>query len=261
MSEYIAVLDADSCIYLGKPISEDDSFLNVLLNIFNTNYIHKFVFDEIDDGTDEKTHLNRLCVKKLIDVVEDKDILELYKLLSQDEEEICSLFNATLRRNIELSKCSKRYFMNLYKPLFDKNYTSIVELETDLKSVESTAIKGKGLGEIKTAVLIETLATIGVENINIFVSNDNKARNLIVTSSNQQVFTCSVIGSFVILRDAGMPKEAARKYFNQLDPTIHNDASDSNGKLTIRKSYPEFFDDIFNKNVGLTVNGYLKYLD
>ena len=140
-------------------------------------------------------------------------------------------------------------------------YTSKVDLFNDLKAVESVIPERTSAGELKTSILVDVLHFLNVADINFFVSNDKRARTLLVTTANGRIKTSSPLGTFIILRDTGMTKVESEPFLLKLGPDNDLKVRDVNGRWKTLK-YQQIFDDIFTMNRGLylTVDGFIQYV-
>ena len=62
--DYVAVLDADACIKMGRLIAGGGSYLSVMLPLFKETYIHEYVYREITKPPDVVTHVTSLIQDK-----------------------------------------------------------------------------------------------------------------------------------------------------------------------------------------------------
>jgi hypothetical protein len=261
----ISVFDADACIFMGRPISSGLSLLSEVLEVFDENYMHKTVYDEIKKTrsiTDAKTHLISLEAQGIIEIIDDSILLDiLCDELNGNEEAGCRYFCESLKNNINRMQTSKKNnLLALYNSVLNSTYTKKIDLIKELNTIETALPKATSIGEVKTCVLVEVLDFLSLSNINFFVSNDKKARKLMVQANSGKINTSSPMGTFILLRNIGIDKGYAAQYFR-------NTPKDKKLKVLnkvdeeVLKDNSEIFDDIYDeeKNVVLTSIGMIKY--
>ena len=108
--------------------------------------------------------------------------------------------------------------------------------------------RGKGLGEVKLLVLLQTLEIIHPGKVDVFCSDDGGARTGVFSTA--RVHCISVISLFYHLKNWGLKAEEAEPYYQTYEkdlPATQTTFKVYNEKLTIRKDVPcrEVFDNIF----------------
>lgn len=258
----IAVFDADACILMGRPTATGYSLLSELVLYFEESYIHKFVFDEVKSKTPARAHLESLERQKLIEAIDDDTLLDMMSIgMGNNEVSACLYYHSLLVQHISALKPSEKSKLTaVYSGIMGKAYTLKTDLITDLIAVEAAIPDKTSAGELKTSILVDVLYFLNIAEINLFISNDKRARTLLVTTTSGRVKTSSPLGTFVILRDTGMVKADAEPFLLKLGPNKDLKVRDVNGKWATLK-YQQIFDDIFAANSGLyiTADGFIHY--
>jgi hypothetical protein len=258
----ISVFDADACILMGKPTNTGYSLLSELVLYFDESYIHKFVLDEVKSNTPARSHLESLENQKLIEAIDDDTLLDmLYSGMHDNETAACSYYHSLLIQHINALKPAENAKLTaVYSPVINKAYTLRVDLITDLRAVETGIPDRTSAGELKTSILVDILHFLNVAEINFFVSNDRRARALLVTTTDGRVKTSSPIGTFIIFRDTGWTRAESEPYLRKLGSGRSIQVKDINGKWATL-TYQQIFDDIFAANSGLylTADGFIHY--
>lgn len=263
----ISVFDADACIMMARPLSNGDSLLSDVIVLFDKSYMHKTVYEEIkvisSSSDDPKTHLQSLEAQGLIEIIDDKWLLDiLFDAMFEIEIVACSRFIQALNDNIDkMATKEKNNLKILYSSILGKYYSTISELLTDLDALEKTFPSKSSIGELKTSILVDILDFAGLEQINYFVSNDVKARKLLTDSSSGRINTSSAIGTFILLKEVGIPIETSRKYFKKFDNKNGQFYVLDTNDNPILKTYRQVFNDIYSgsQNLTLTKSGMIHY--
>jgi hypothetical protein len=264
-NDFIAVLDADACVEAGKVISDGTSHLSLLLLHFKHTYIHEFVRNEIKPirqtrYKDVRSHVEDLIVSGLITPYSDGDLLYLLKNVLADEGVSCSVYVGFLRTALDMLHANHPLIL-VYNDILTKSYSTINELLSDLVFHEKKLQSDYSTGEIKTIVLLQVIDFVKEKNeqINLFVSNDKKARKLL-TGTKSAIISCSSLASFILLREAGFAKTDCMDYFNTYAGHSEINAIGSDGKK-LNTTYQQLYDDIFDssKKVEMTKQGIVKY--
>lgn len=244
---------------MARPLSNGYSLLSDVIVLFDKSYMHKTVYEEIKvtriSVSDAKTHLQSLENQGLIEIIDDKWLLDiLFDAMFEIEIATCSRFIQSLNDNIDkMAEKEKNALKLLYSSILNKHYNNRSELLTDLDTLEKTFPSGSSIGELKTSILVDILDFAGLEQINYFVSNDTKARKLLTDSSSGRINTSSAIGTFILLKKVGVPIETAIKYFNKFS---NKDGSfyvlDKNNQ-SVLKTYRQVFNDIYSGSETLTL--------
>lgn len=265
--ENVSVFDADACIMMGRPLASGYSLLSDVILCFDKSYIHKTVYDEIkiiwNSINDAKTHLQGLETQGLIEVIDDKWLLGILSdAVGKVEIIACNYYHQSLNDNIDkMATKEKDKLKILYSTILSTSYTNISNLLNDLASLERTFPSQSSIGELKTAILVDILDFAGLEQINFFVSNDTKARRLLIDSSSGRVNTSSAIGTFILLKKTGVSIETSTNYFEKFSNKDGGlNVLDKDDK-TISKTYRQVFNDIYSttENLTLTKAGIIHY--
>lgn len=246
---------------MGRPISTGYSLLSELVLYFNESFIHEYVYNEVQSGG-ARAHLKSLERQGLIEVVSDKTLLDmLYDAMAQNEEAACNYYQSSLKRNIDMLKPAEQAILTgIYSSILSNSFSLRNDLLTSLSAIDACILNGSSTGELKTSILVDILYFINLVEIDLFVSNDNRARYLMTVSTGQRVQTSSPIGTFIFLRDTGMTKKDAEPYLIKMGPNTDIAVKDINGRRLILK-YHQVFNDIFANasNVSLSPDGIIKY--
>jgi hypothetical protein len=128
--------------------------------------------------------------------------------------------------------------------------------EGDIKQKCKSGGHSTNLWEIKTALLAAIFCLSNMERVTIFMSDDRRARNFIVSRYSEkyhEIKAVSVIGAYYILMKNGMPYEEARRYVDALE-TKEFKLFDKREKMTGL----EIVDGIYANKLILLANGMLK---
>ncbi|MGL5087734.1 MAG: hypothetical protein ACRC68_18810 [Clostridium sp.] len=101
--------------------------MSEVLEIFDENYMHKTVFNEINrtaSSVDAKTHLEKLEQQGFIEILDDSILLDmLYDGLNNNEAATCKYFSDCLNQNIKRMTISKKdELFNAYKNIIENKY-------------------------------------------------------------------------------------------------------------------------------------------
>lgn len=255
------VLDADSCITMGKTLEGGHSQLSEVLSLAPSAYMHETVHDEVQRGTtSEKQHLSDLIEQGLICVLTDRDLLVRLKDTNGSEGTACRLVQKSLQEILgHMNNKEGRALAEFYSPIIDltKTYASIEELLHMFQQIESRMPNDTSAGEVKTILLTEILIFFGVR-VTLFVSNDKRARSLAVTATGGQVITSSDVGTFQIFKEAGYSREDVQPFLEKLGPDKRLKAKTPNNEF-YSESYQQLVDDLYADKAYLTTDGYIKY--
>lgn len=130
----------------------------------------------------------------------------------------------------------------------------IIQIEEIIREKE----KPDNLGEIKSALMAAILYLVEEEQINVFISDDRKARTaMFIEYSEKYHFLrgLSVSGMFYILRKT-MSKETAKEYMNEIPYQVIK-IDDTKGNR-IKKAKDELIDIIYEGKVKLLNDGELR---
>ncbi|WP_238363658.1 hypothetical protein [Bacillus cereus] len=258
--DYVAVLDADACIKMGRLIAGGGSHLSVMLPLFKETYIHEYVYREITKPPDVVTHVTSLIQDKKIEVITDADLLGfLSDWLPGKEKTVCHVYLNLLSETLDFLH-EDHPLPQIYSSLYSKTYSDIDSLIKDMDFCEKSLREDMDVGEVKTIVLTRVLDYISLSTINLYVSNDRRARKLLVNVTDGKVNACTPLASFLFLKKAGMTKEECNSYFRKYSPRERMNVWDSSGKK-VNLEYRQIFEDLFDntKKIELTVEGVLKY--
>ena len=152
---------------------------------------------------------------------------------------------------------SKELFTTHYSPLSAMDPESVTE-ESFLEALskgDASVGRGNDLGEIKTAVLLQTLSRLRGEHIHVFYSDDQNARKGMIQFDD--VSCRSVLSAFVQLKNEGkITKEEAQplfdSYLSTLAPTqkaftvVEADPVGRHQKVAFENVFQDIFDDKFH---------------
>ena len=151
------------------------------------------------------------------------------------------------------------------KDLFTTHYSSVATIDPDgvtedvfLKAIsegDESVGRGNDLGEIKTAVLLQTLSRLRGENIHVFYSDDQNARKGMIQFDD--VSCISILSAFVQLKNEGkITREEAQplfdSYLSTLAPTqksftvVEADPVGRHQKVAFENVFQDIFDDKFH---------------
>lgn len=202
MSNKVACLDADIII---KTCQIDLKLFDYLINYFDEIILHKSVYNEI--------------------IWPKKTIVKLNSFIKNGN--IILLSNEDLYEKIRY----KNYFLNSLKQACDIFAVEYEEIYSDLEDIDNTdeffqAMKEfdskveSNLGEIKTLQMIILLKDNKARGIEFFISEDRRARNVIITKYGSSILGqslqgVSLLSLFYFFKKNGMTQMEATSYFRK----------------------------------------------
>ncbi len=207
--------------------------------------------------------LDRLIKGHQIKMVDDRDLLELLdkhfpiplRTFLGNLKECCEMFGTDYYED---------YYKQLESLLLDGSNieqfcVKLAAVEAKIKQNCKSGGYSTNLGEIKTALVAAIFSLSNMERVTIFMSDDRRARNFIVSRYSEkyhEIKAVSVIGAFYILMKNGMPLEEARRYVDALK-TKEYKLFDKGEKMTGL----EIVEGIYANKIALLANGMLKCRD
>lgn len=210
-----------------------------------------------------------VCHTKTIEEIKDHDYCSSYEWIQENvkagkvkvysDEKILSILQelygagATSQYIKFLGNSCDAFSSNRFKD----NYAALEELEPvtneseflkKLYSCDEAYGKGKGLGEVKLLVLLQTLNTIYPGMVEVFCSDDSGARTGVFLTG--KVHCISVISLFYHLKNWGLKKEDAEPYYLSYEKSLYPTQKTFkvyNSTRTNRLDIPcrEVFDNIY----------------
>lgn len=258
------VLDTDSIIKTSITL-EGESLLEKFLKLEGSYYIHAHIYSEVAWPEESKKLLESLITKGIINVLTDKDLIEMIK-------ESYILPYRTFLSNLKIccSIFSTQYYTEHYIELekLDFKNLKISEFLAKLKIIEDKILEEcknnkvpSNLGELKTALMSSILYIVKNTKVNVFVSDDRRARRYMVIEYSNEYYSLkalSVLGIFYILRDT-LDREKAIAYINKLNQVSFKIYDNKNNM--IKKSGKDVVDLIYDGKLVLYKDGNLKLTD
>lgn len=260
------VLDTDSIIKTSITLDgEKESLLEKFLKLEGMYYIHAHIHNEVEWPKESKKLLDMLIEKGTINVLSDKDLLEMlkenytmpYRTFLSNLKVCCSIFN---------TKYYDDYYMELEK--LDFKNLQVNEFLIELKVIEDKILENcknnkipSNLGELKTALMSSILYIVKNTKVNVFVSDDRRARRCMVIGYSNEYYSLkalSVLGIFYILRNT-LDKEKATAYINEL-PQVNFKIYDNKNNM-IKKSGEYIVDLLYAGKLVLYKDGNMKLVD
>ncbi|OBR92671.1 hypothetical protein CLRAG_23770 [Clostridium ragsdalei P11] len=255
------VLDTDSIIKSSITL-EGESLLEKFLTLEGSYYIHAHIRNEVAWPEESKKLLNMLIEKETIKVLSDKDLIEMlkesytmpYRTFLSNLKVCCSIFNT-------------RYYNDYYVELekLDFKNLDIDEFLIKLKVIEDRILDDcknnrvpSNLGELKTALMSAILYVVNNTQVNIFASDDRRARRCMVIGYSGEYHSLkalSVLGIFYILRDY-LDKEKAVAYINKFHELSFKICDNKNNM--IKKSGEDIIDLLYAGKLVLLKDGNMK---
>jgi hypothetical protein len=259
----ISVLDTDFIIKSAvSPSPQQSTLFERILTLGEKFYIHHQVHEEVEWPQEAADLLDKLIKEHQIKMVDDRDLLEL---LDKHYPMPARTFLGNLKECCEMfgTDYYEHYYKQLEALLFDGGNieqfcAKLAAVEEKLKQNCKGGGRSTNLGEIKTALLAAIFSLSNIERVTIFMSDDRRARNFIVSRYSEkyhEIKAISVIGAFYILMKNGMPLEEARRYVDAL--ATKEFRLFDNKKMTGL----EIVDGIYANKLILLVNGMLKARD
>ena len=196
----IACFDADIII---KTSRNNKELLENVVDIFDKCYLHKCVYEEINWPQKTIKLLNKLIKKNKINLITDENLydeLEIKKLFLDSLQQVCEIFGLE--------------YENIYS-----NHNNIVNNKGKFinKLYKSDKCIKENVGEVRTLLMIILLREIEKDKINYFISDDRRARNVIVfnygkTLTENKIYGLSLLSSFYMLKKEGLTKKEAMKF-------------------------------------------------
>lgn len=210
---YYAILDTDFVSKINDIRVDPDRVLadRVLEFPGYRFYCHEMMVEELSrHGTRSSQGWLRDKIKSgIIQIYTDEDILEL---LSCEVGIRCySMYLSFLK--VSCDTYEKGYFENRYaslEALSDGKMTR-GQFLGELKACDDRIGAQQSLGEKKAYVLLQALHFIKGKNVFLFCSDDFGARRGLADTAG--IPCISVIAVFMKLKNMGMPKQEAEKYF------------------------------------------------
>lgn len=250
LTKQIALLDANVII---KTCRKNTDLFDRIVSLFDQCYLHNTVYTEVKFPEDCLDKLNQFIEEDKIILIKDQLLLD--KAITQDYflktlEEACDIFNNTYYTT---------YYSKLENLEGDNFLDKLLAIDKD--------INFRNTGEIRTLQMIILLRDDDKlqGKVNIFISDDNGARNNIVRNygrSIKDVFKLqglSVLGCIYNLKD-DISKEQAIDYTN--------DFAEKGTKVVRQKERKkilldneEIINKIFTKQIKINPFGDLVLLD
>lgn len=259
----ISVLDTDLIIKSAvSPSPHEPTLLEEILTIGEKFYIHCQVREEIEWPQKAADLLDKLIKENRIQMINDRNLLEL---LDKHYYMPMRTFLTNLRECCEIFGTD--YYENYYKQLesllsdkcnIEQFCAKVSNIEEKIKQDCKSDGQSTNLGEIKTALMTAVFSLSNIERVTIFMSDDRRARNFIVSRYSEkyhEIKAVSVIGTFHLMKNS-MSLEEAREYVNALE-TKEFKLIDKSEK-TIKMTGLDIVNGIYENRIVLLTNGILK---
>ncbi len=260
----IALLDTDFISKSCKSCSESVHLLDLLLKLPDyTFYCHEQIIAELSKNSSFpmvwlQNHLDK---KDIISYSDEKLLDELQKIYGSS----CHLIYADyLKKACEAY--DKDFFITHYSDLSLQNLITYNRKEFlhAISKGDASIGNDNDLGEIKSALLLQTLSTIMGKRIYVFCSDDRNARKGMLNF--EDVICLSILSVFWSLKEAQvLTKEAAWPYFDSYTSSLASSQTTFRvieagtvGRF-IKVPLVQLFDDLFENKFLLLRNGMLKY--
>lgn len=262
--EKIALLDTDFVSKAYRSCADSERLIEKVIDLPEYKfYCHQQIPTELERRfADADAWLAAKFKDGSITCYSDADVLnELKKYYSESSYWVYSQFLKTA-----CDAYSKDMFTNHYKPLSEISPEDVTQ-ESFLAALcegDESVGRGNDLGEIKTAVLLQTLSRLRGESIHMFYSDDQNARKGMIQFDD--VSCRSVLSTFVQLKNEGViTKEEAKplydSYLATLAPTQKTFAvveADPVGRHQ-KVAFEDVFQDIFDDKFHILPIGMLRY--
>lgn len=190
----------------------------------------------------------------------DQDIVnELSKIYG----ELATLMYVNLLQN-SCDTFNEGFFSQYYSALeYAENITDLDDFLTALKTCDAKVPPQNGLGEKKTYVLIQMLEILYNERVDVFCSDDFKARQS-VASLKKPIKCISILGVFYKLMQMGHEKMEMQEYYTRLSAFLKNQTEykvwSLSGQQRIKVPIMQVLEDIYDGKFQLLGNGDLRYI-
>ncbi|MBL0385882.1 hypothetical protein JJB07_04390 [Tumebacillus sp. ITR2] len=227
--------------------------------------MHAFVDREVIRGQ-SRERLDWLIQQGKVQVIDDADLLNRLVEAGDSEYVACQFYRRVMAACIECVDYPSHLPSpkGIYRSLLIREFETRSELLKELREIENQDLIGCHIGELKSAILIRIFQRIGADHILLFTSNDHAARDMVYRSTDDEIACASVIGSFVLLRDRGVPRVHAEEYLHQLVQGMDARTNrvvylfEENGRQKHKMStYQRVFDLIYENQASLLKNGSL----
>lgn len=253
--EKIALLDTDFVSKAYRSCAESERLIEKVIDLPEYKfYCHKQIPTELKRHfADADAWLSERVKDGSVTCYSDADVLnELKEYYSEGSYWVYSQFLKTA-----CDAYSKDFFANHYKPLSEISPEDVTQESflTALSKGDESVGRGNDLGEIKTAVLLQTLSRLRGENIHVFYSDDQNARKGMIQFDD--VSCRSILSAFVQLKNEGrITKQEAQPlydaYLASLAPTqktftvMESDPVGRHKKVAFEDVFQDIFDDKFH---------------
>ncbi|CCQ96473.1 hypothetical protein CULT_420044 [[Clostridium] ultunense Esp] len=260
----ISVLDTDLIVKSAvSPTLHEPTLLEKILSVGDKFYIHSQIRKEVEWPQETADLLDRLIREHHIKMVDDRGLLERLdkyfpmpvRTFLGNLKECCEMFGTYYYED---------YYKRLESLLLNESNielfcAKLAAVEEKIKQDSKSEGRSTNLGEIKTALSAAIFSLSNMERVTIFMSDDRRARNLIVSRYSEkyhEIKAISVIGTFYILMKNGMPLEEARRYVGALEAKEYK-LFDKREKMTGL----EIVKGIYANKLVLLANGMLEWRD
>lgn len=253
--EKIALLDTDFVSKAYRSCADSTRLIEKIIDLPEYKfYCHKQIPTELNRRfADADAWLLGKVKDGSINCYSDADVLnELKTCYSESSYWVYSQFLKTA-----CEAYSKDLFANHYKALSAISPDEVTQESflAALSEGDESVGRGNDLGEIKTAVLLQTLSRLRGENIHVFYSDDQDARKGMIQFDD--VSCRSVLSAFVELKNDGkLTKQEAQPlydaYLATLAPTqkaftvMEADPVGRHQKVAFENVFQDIFDDKFH---------------